>query len=225
MEKVKLDEIIKQIKYNPIFEKDIMIFIGLPDEQLPEWITNPFPPLLIPTTRKSRFLSILLQEQKVMFQNSKGGIIQNPLTKEVVLASSSSAKGYLQTRMMYGVYENVEQNRKEYWKTFSQRIFGDTKVINKIDKQRFEQLFGKNLEEYGIISERTEVILSGDFTWLYNGHINTSLAFKDYITLPRDMVYEMKIRSWGSSSLLIIENPALFFSVVKSQLLNTIEGL
>lgn len=223
-ERVKLDEVIKQIIYNTAFEKDICTFLGIQDEQLPEWITNPFPPLTNPTTAKSRLIWRFLLKQQTMFEKTQQGTILSPLTEEIIVTSTSSAKGYFKLiRIVYGIYENVEQNRKEYWKTFSQRILGDTKVIKKVDKQRLEQLFGKALEEFGILSERTEVLLSGDFSWSYNGHINTSLAFKDYLSFPRDMIHEMDITSWNSSSLLIIENPALFFSVVKSHLLDTQE--
>jgi len=222
--KVKFDGEIKQIRYNHTYEKDIFTFLGIQDEQLPEWLTNPFPQLVNPTTQTSMVISNFLLEQKVMFERTQEGTILNPLSEEIVVASKSSAKGYFKLiRMVYGIFENVEKNRKEYWKTFSQRIFGDTKVIKKIDKKRLEQLFGNRLEDYGILSERTEVIVSGDFTWSYNGYSNTSRAFKDYISFPRNMINEMSITSWSSSSLLIIENPALFFSVVKSHLLDTKE--
>ncbi|MGE7696698.1 hypothetical protein ACQKNC_21830 [Lysinibacillus sp. NPDC094177] len=217
-EKVPLGWKIKQIKYNEKYLDDIRIFVGWTPSDIPIWISCPFPSLPLPKTINGKKLYELLLEQKhLIFQNVKS-VIFDTVGNEVV--SSSSVKSYFKfIRILYGLYENVEQKRREYWKTFSQQVFGDTKTIRANDKKRIQQYLGANLEDYGIITERSEVVLSGEFTWVYDGHNGTSLAFKDYTAFPRDMINEIKITSWAPYSMLIIENPALYFSVAKSKLL------
>ncbi|MFA9459005.1 hypothetical protein ACERJO_19955 [Halalkalibacter sp. AB-rgal2] len=221
-EKVPLGWKIKQVKYNEKYLHDIRHFIGWNPSEIPIWISCPFPSLYLPKTDHGEKLYKLLLEQKhLFFQNGKAEIVD--ATGNVVV-SSSSVKGYFKfIRILYGLYENTEQQRKEYWKTFSQKIFGDTKTIQVNDKKRIQQYFGDSLEDYGIIDNRAEVVLSGEFTWIYEGHSGTSLAFKDYTAFPREMISELKITNWIPHSILIIENPDLYFSIVKSKLLSNKE--
>lgn len=217
-EKVTLAWKIKQIKYHEKYVDDIYKFIGKTTLDIPIWMSNPFLSLSPPKTlHGEKLYKILLEQKKFLTQDSEA-IIIDELGNQIV--SSSARKGYYKfIKILYGLYENAEQHRKEYWKIFSQRVFGDTKVIQLNDKKRIQQLFGTKLEEFGIISERSEVVLSGECTWKYEGHSASSLAFKDYIAFPRDMINEMKLISWMSSSMLIIENPDLYFSIIKSKLL------
>jgi len=209
---------IKQVKYHEKYIDDIYKFVGKTTLDIPIWMSNPFLSLSPPKTMHGEKLYKLLLEQKKLLTQNSEAIIIDALGKQIV--SSSTRKGYYKfIKILYGLYENTEQQRKEYWKIFSQRVFGDTKVIQMNDKKRIQQFFGTELEYFGIISERSEVVLSGEFTWEYEGHSATSLAFKDYIAFPRDMIKEMKLISWTPSSMLIIENPDLYFSVTKSKLL------
>ncbi|MFC7394611.1 hypothetical protein ACFQRG_16935 [Scopulibacillus cellulosilyticus] len=219
-EKVSLGWKIKQIKYNEKYLHDIRELVGWTPPDIPIWMSSPFPSLPLPKTTNGKKLHKLLIEQKqLFFQSNQAKIVD--VVGNVIVSSSSSVKGYFKfIRILYALYENAEQHRKEYWKTFSQRVFGDTKSIQSNDKKRIQQYFGESLEEYGIIEERSEVVLSGEFTWVYEGHIGTSLAFKDYTAFPRDMINMIKVTSWVPPSMLIIENSALYFSIAKSKLLH-----
>ncbi|MFK5710530.1 hypothetical protein ACI6BU_21400 [Lysinibacillus boronitolerans] len=217
-EKVTLAWKIKQIKYHEKYVDEIYKFVGKATLDIPIWMSNPFLSLPPPKTlHGEKLYKLLLEQKKLLIQNSEA-IIIDTLGNQIV--SSSTRKGYYKfIKILYGLYENAEQQRKEYWKIFSQRVFGDTKVIQLNDKKRIQQFFGTELEEFGIISERSEVVLSGEFTWEYEGYSASSLAFKDYIAFPRDMIKVMKLISWMPSSMLIIENSDLYFSITKSKLL------
>ncbi|KIV58378.1 hypothetical protein AM501_28585 [Aneurinibacillus migulanus] len=212
---------ITKVYYNEAFLEDIKLFIGISKNEEPHWIKRPFLDFSTkPSTKLGREIQIILLEQKRQYELTGKASIIGVHDVEVV-SSSKSKKGYLKLiKILYGLYENVEHSYKMHWKRFSQRVFGDTKAISTNDKKRVELLLGKDLSSYGIIPERDEVIVSGDFTWNWHGFQGTSRAIMNYIPFPRDMIHEMNITSWRTPFLLIIENQDLFFSVVKQNLLD-----
>ncbi|PLR76548.1 hypothetical protein CU633_15265 [Bacillus sp. V3-13] len=209
------------IYYNDKYITDIRYFLGIPVESVQNWLNNPFPLLMNePTTDNSEKIKTIIMGQKEQYELTGKGVVLGP-DEQVVVSSSLSFKGYMKfIRILYGLYENIENNYNVYWKPFSQRIFGNTKEINKADKKRVELIFGKDLSSVGILPERHEVLVSGDLTWELQGAAGTSQAFMDYVPFPAEMIHKMKITSWNTSCLLIVENQDLFLSIVKGKLLD-----
>lgn len=212
---------ITKVYYNEIFLEDIKSFIGISENEESYWIKRPFPDFRTrPSTKLGSSIQTILLEQKRQYELTGKASIIGSHDVEIV-SSSKSKKGYLKLiKILYGLYENIEFNHQMHWKRFSQRVFGDTKEISANDKKRVELLLGKDLSSYGIIPERDEVVVSGDFAWTWNGFQGTSRALMNYVLFPRDMIREINITSWKAPFLLIIENQDLFFSVVKQNFLD-----
>lgn len=212
---------ITKIYYNQNLLEDIKTFIEIHDTKKSKWMNHPFTLFpKEPNMKNSKEIKTILLEQKKQYESTGKAIILGLHGVEVI-SSTKSRKGYIKLiRILYGLFEIIENKNKMYWKTFSQYVFQDTKEVSSSDKKRVKWLFGEDLSEYGIIPERDEIIVRGDFDWRYNEFEGRSRAYKDYLPLPRDMISNMKITSWKNASLLIIENHDLFFSVLKRNDLN-----
>ncbi len=212
---------ISKLYYNQDYLEQIKQFLGVVDQENPFWIDEPFPPLpSSPRTKEGKLLQQVLEKQREGFLKNGHATLYTDEGEEVI-SSKANRLSYLKTiRLLYSMFHTVEKGEYLSWKTFSQQYFGDTKALNSADKRRIEMLVGQDVSRFGIYRDRHEIILSGDFTWEWQGHGGDSRAFKDYIVFDLDMLPDLRLTSWSGEKVLIIENQDLFFNIVKRRLLD-----
>ncbi|KZS44932.1 hypothetical protein AK95_03270 [Paenibacillus sp. LC231] len=123
-------------------------------------------------------------------------------------------------RLLFALFDHNQKQKTMSWKMFSQQYFYSTKALSEGDKHRLRKLLGKKLSDFGIHSNKSRIWITGPFSWELNGYTNYGLAFHGSLSLTRSMIHKMRIISWDSPHLLIIENKDLFDSLVDSQWLD-----
>lgn len=212
------------IMFNGDFTESIENFLKIDKEKKRKWEEVPFPPLTPPGSSHAKVLFDLIQTNQKHYKSNSGKFLEC-INGEKFVFPRSSGKAYLKIiRGLHGLYRLTITERHLFIREFSQEFFGDTKIFSKSDRDKLERIVG-GVEKFGLLQSRNEVLISGNFSWEWNGEIGNSMSIKNYLALPRDMVSEIKLTKWQGKRLLIIENQDLFISVAKSNVLNQYEWI
>lgn len=212
------------ILFNEDFMVSIESFLKINKVKKQKWEEVPFPPLSPAGLGNTKILFDLIQTNQKHYNNNGGALIEC-INGEKLVFPKSSGNAYLKiVRGLHGLYQLTLSERHLFLREFSQEFFGDTKLFSRSDRDKVDRIVG-DVEKFGLLQSRNEVLISGNFEWAWNGEIGNSRAIKNYLALPRDMVSEIKLTQWQGKKLLIIENQDLFISVAKGNVLNKNEWI
>ncbi|WP_017754505.1 toprim domain-containing protein [Calidifontibacillus oryziterrae] len=212
---------ITHIYYNEKHLKDIKSFINVVEPEVPFWVKEAFPKIQkILTKPESTKIYNILTSQKYLYESNHKAILEDESGHKIASSSDSSFTYFRIIKCLYGLLELIEENRTENIKTFSQRLFSDTKVLTRQDIEKLKTLLGNTIVSSILKSDFSEILLSAKFSWRFGPNIGSSIAFKNYTPIPRDMINDIELFNWSASNLLIVENQELFHNIVKQQLLD-----
>ena len=212
-----------RILFNEDFMVSIESFLKINKVKKQKWEEVPFPSLSPAGLGNAKILFDLILTNQKHYNN--GGALIECTNGEKLVFPKSSGNSYLKIiRGLHGLYQLTISERHLFLKEFSQEFFSDTKLFSKSDRDKLDRIVG-GIEKFGLLQSRNEVLISGTFSWEWDGEIGNSMAFKNYLALPRDMVSEIKLTKWQGKRLLIIENQDLFISVAKGNVLNKNEWI
>lgn len=207
--------------YNEEYTREIKTFINVAEPVLPFWAKDPFPKIkMVPTKPESIQIYKILTTQKHLYESDNIAVLENDAGQKIVSSIDSGLAYFRLIKCLYGLIDLIEKSKTESVKTFSQQIFSDTKVLTKNDIKKLKNLLGDTIVSSILRSNFEEILVSANFLWEFCGNIGNSNAFKEYIPIPREMIYDIALLSWNAPHLLIVENQELFYNIVKEQLLN-----